>query len=103
LSFSIAGLKLRVSDFECAGEQEITGIEEGKSIDYVIRFLRPMKNTGKSKFQITSLGEERSSVSWIFDSPSKFPMSLLIPIFKKILGKDIEKGLINLKSILEKK
>ena len=86
-----------------AGEQEITGIDEGKSIDYALRFFRPMKNTGKSKFQITSLGKERSSVAWIFDSPSRFPMSLFAPIFKKMLGKDIEKGLINLKSILEKK
>jgi uncharacterized protein YndB with AHSA1/START domain len=86
-----------------AGEQEITGIDEGKSIDYALRFFRPMKNTGKSKFQITSLGEGRSSVTWIFDSPSRFPMSLFAPIFKKMLGKDIEKGLINLKSILEKK
>ena len=86
-----------------AGEQEITGVEEGKSIDYTIRFFRPMKNTGKSKFLITSHGEKSSSVAWIFDSPSKFPMSLFSPIFKKMLGKDIEKGLINLKSILEKK
>jgi hypothetical protein len=86
-----------------AGEQEITGIEEGKSIDYAIRFFRPMKNTGKSKFQIISHGKESSSVAWIFDSPSRFPMSLFTPIFKKMLGKDIEKGLINLKSILEKK
>ena len=85
-----------------AGEQEITGIDEGKSIDYALRFFRPMKNTGKSKFQITSRGKERSSVAWIFDSPSRFPMSLFAPIFKKMLGKDIEKGLINLKSILEK-
>jgi hypothetical protein len=86
-----------------AGEQEITGVEEGKSIDYLIRFSRPMQNIGKSKFQITSLGDESTSVAWIFDSPSKFPLSLLSPIFKKMLGKDIEKGLINLKSILEKK
>jgi hypothetical protein len=85
-----------------AGEQEITGIEEGKSIDYTIRFFRPMQNTGKSKFQITSTGDESSSVVWIFDSPSKFPMSLFSPIFKKMLGKDIEKGLVNLKNILEK-
>jgi hypothetical protein len=85
-----------------AGEQEITGIEEGKSIDYSIRFFRPMQNTGKSKFQITSVGVENTSVTWIFDSPSKFPMSLFSPIFKKMLGKDIEKGLVNLKSILEK-
>jgi hypothetical protein len=85
-----------------AGEQEITGIEEGKSIDYVIRFLRPMQNSGISKFVITRRGDDRTSVIWKFDSPAKFPMSLFSPIFKIMLGKDIEKGLINLKSVLEK-
>jgi hypothetical protein len=85
-----------------AGEQEIIAIDEGKSIEYTIRFFRPMQNTGKSKFQITGSGNESTSVIWIFDSPSKFPMSLFSPIFKIILGKDIEKGLLNLKSILEK-
>jgi hypothetical protein len=85
-----------------AGEQEITGIDNGKSIDYTIKFFRPMQNTGKTRFQVTSLGNESTSVVWIFDSPSKFPMSLFSPIIKKMLGKDLEKGLINLKNILEK-
>jgi len=85
-----------------AGEQEIKGIEEGKSIDYEIRFFRPMQNTGKTKFQITRIGEESASVAWSFDSPSKFPMSLLSPLFKMMLGKDMSKGLTNLKRILEK-
>jgi hypothetical protein len=85
-----------------AGEQEITAIEEGKSIDYVIRFFRPMQNTGKSIFRITGIGNESTSVVWIFDSPSKFPMSLFSPIFKRMLGKDLEKSLTNLKNILEK-
>jgi hypothetical protein len=85
-----------------AGEQEITAIDEGTSIEYAIRFFRPMQNTGKTEFKIISKGEEISSVVWIFDSPSKFPMSLFSPIFKRMLGKDLEKGLINLKGILEK-
>ena len=84
-----------------AGEQEITGIEEGKSIDYAIRFFRPMQNAGKTKFQITSTGDESTAVTWNFDSPSKFPMSLFSPIFKIMLGKDLAKRLINLKRILE--
>ncbi len=85
-----------------AGEQEITAMENGKSIDYAIRFSRPMKNTGKTKFQITGSADGYTSVEWIFDSPSKFPMSLFSPIFKRMLGKDLEKGLQNLKVILEK-
>ena len=46
-----------------AGEQEITGIEEGKSIDYTVKIFRPMQNTGKSKFQITGSGNERALVT----------------------------------------
>ena len=84
-----------------AGEQETTGIDEGKRIEYAIRFFRPMKNTGKSNFLITSKGEKVTTLAWTFDSPSKFPMSLLSPIFKRMLGKDLEKGLGNLKEILE--
>jgi len=85
-----------------AGVQEITAIEDGKSIESSINFTRPMQNHGKTKFEITSLGTESTTVVWVFDSPSKFPMSLFSPIFKRMLGKDLEKGLINLKSILEK-
>jgi hypothetical protein len=84
-----------------AGEQEINSIEEGRSIDYTIRFFRPMQNTGKIKFQVTSVGADNTSVVWTFDSPSKFPMSLFSPIFKLMLGKDLQKGLCNLKRILE--
>lgn len=85
-----------------AGLQEITAIDNGKSIDYSIKFFRPMQNSGKIRFELTSLGPESTSVVWIFDSPSKFPMSIFSPIFKNMLGKDLQKGLINLKGILEK-
>jgi hypothetical protein len=62
-----------------------------------------MQNTGKINFHITGTGEESTVVDWKFDAPSKFPMLLFSPIFKRMLGKDLEKGLINLKRILEKK
>jgi hypothetical protein len=86
-----------------AGEQETIGIDEGKKILYELRFFRPMRNVGKSYFLINGKGEYSTSVVWIFDSPSKFPYSLLAPLFKKMMGKDLEKGLTNLKTILEKK
>jgi hypothetical protein len=86
-----------------AGEQEIIGIDEGKKIGYELRFFRPMRNVGKSYFLINGKGESSTSVVWTFDSPTKFPYSLLAPVFKKIMGRDLEKGLTNLKTILEKK
>ncbi len=85
-----------------AGEQEITGIEEGKSIDYTVRFFRPMQNTATTRFLVKGTGEKGTTVTWKFESPSKFPMVLFTPVFKVMLGKDLEKGLINLKRILEK-
>ena len=85
-----------------AGEQETTEIEEGKRIGYEVRFFRPMKNVGKVSFLFSSQESGETVVTWIFDSPSKFPYSLFAPIFKRMLGKDLEKGLVNLKSILEK-
>lgn len=86
-----------------AGEQEIKAIEEGKKIEYEVRFFRPMENIGKSNFVITGKGQDSTSVVWTFESPTKFPFSLLSPIFKKMMGKDLEKGLGNLKGILEKR
>ncbi|MCU0363823.1 MAG: SRPBCC family protein [Bacteroidales bacterium] len=85
-----------------AGEQETTAVVDGKRIDFSLRFFRPMTNTGTSSFVVTEAGKDSTTVSWIFDSPSKFPMSLFSFIFKKMLGKDLEKGLVNLKGILEK-
>ena len=86
-----------------AGSQEITNITEPSRIDYELRFLRPMQNTGTSSFILNKSGEHITSVSWIFQSPTKFPMSLFAPIFKNMLGKQINQSLLNLKDLLEKK
>jgi hypothetical protein len=86
-----------------AGEQETKEIVNGKRIEFEVRFFRPMQNTGKAIFNLDKKGENLTGVSWIFDSPSKFPYSLFAPFFKKMLGKDLDNGLANLKNILEKK
>jgi hypothetical protein len=85
-----------------AGEQETKSINDGKSIEFEVRFFRPMKNTGKAFFYTEGVGEGSTNVTWVFDSPSKFPYSLFSFFFKKMLGRDLENGLANLKKILEK-
>ncbi len=85
-----------------AGEQEITSIEEDTRIDYEIRFERPVKNVAQSGFKVDKQHQNSTSVTWFFASPSKFPMSLFAPFLKKMLGKQIEEGLQNLKALLEK-
>src|SRR6476620_10061277 len=85
-----------------AGAQEILGITDNSRIDYELRFERPMKNTGKSSFIVDKVNENETSVTWTFISPTKFPFSLFAPILKKMLGKQIESSLQNLKTLLEK-
>ncbi|HEY6978415.1 MAG TPA: SRPBCC family protein [Chitinophagaceae bacterium] len=85
-----------------AGSQEITNIGEGSRIDYEIRFIRPMQNTAISSFILSNTGENNTSVTWTFRCPTKFPMSLFTPVFKNMLGKQLNTGLQNLKELLEK-
>lgn len=86
-----------------AGAQEIVNISEGSRIDYQLRFLRPMQNTAASSFVLKKIDEENTSITWTFQSPTKFPMSLFAPIFKNMLGKQLNQSLRNLKTLLEKK
>jgi hypothetical protein len=85
-----------------AGEIEISNIKDGKEIDYTLRFHRPMENTGQTEFLVDPLKDNNTLVTWKFEAPSKFPYSLISPIFKRMMGKDLSKGLSNLKGILEK-
>jgi hypothetical protein len=84
-----------------AGEQETKNIDPNKSLTYELRFTRPMENVAVMKFVFTSIAANETRVLWGFYSESKFPMSLMKPLFQKILGKDLQKGLQNLKVVLE--
>ena len=86
-----------------AGEQETKRIKDGGAgIDYEVRFVRPMQNVAKSNFVFTKIDKDQTRVQWGFYSKSKFPMSLMKPVFQRMLGKDLEKSLLNLKIVLEK-
>ncbi len=84
-----------------AGEQEIKQITEGKSIEHEIRFIRPMQDTTKAKFQFEPLSGNRTKVQWGFYSSMKFPMNILKPVIANMLGKNLETGLHNLRAVME--
>ena len=84
-----------------AGSQEIKQIVDNEKIVYEVRFDRPMKNVAETKFILRKVSESRTEVTWSFSGPTKFPMSLLAPLFKKMLEKDILTGLENLKKNLD--
>ena len=85
------------------GEQEIIKMEEGKRIDYEIRFLEPMKSTDYAYIVFDSVNDSTTNVVWGFFGKMKYPMNtmLLFMDMDKMLGKDLDGGLHNLKAILE--
>jgi hypothetical protein len=85
-----------------AGEQEITSMEKNEMIEYEIRFLRPMQNVARSSFILKAISDTQTNVQWGFYSNTTFPMKLLKFIFAKMLGKDLEKSLQDLKVLLER-
>jgi len=86
------------------GEQEITKIDDGKRIDYELRFYKPMKSTDNAFMSFESVNDSVTNVKWGFFGKVKYPMnlSLLFMNMDTMLGKDLEGGLNNLKTIIEK-
>ena len=83
------------------GEQEIKKITNGKRIDVELRFIRPFEATNQCYFLTQSLPENKTKVTWGF---MKYPINffcLFMDMDKKI-GTDLQKGLDNLKQVLEK-
>lgn len=84
------------------GEQEITKIVEGKRIEQDLRFLKPYKSQSDCYMDLEKLDGNRSKVTWGFKGKNKFPMSIMMLFMSmdKMVGKDFEQGLQNLKSNL---
>lgn len=84
------------------GEQEIVAITDGR-IEYEIRFLEPFRRTSKSFLEVTALNQTTTRVNWGISGKIGYPLNLLLLVmnFEKMIGKDLEQGLLNLKQILE--
>ncbi|MGB3800856.1 MAG: SRPBCC family protein [Lewinella sp.] len=85
-----------------AGSQEITEILGRERISYELRFERPMQATNYSNVHFLSLPRQRTRVTWDFSGDLVFPMSLFSFFLRRMLARDIDKNLANLKAILEK-
>ena len=86
------------------GEQEITGIVEGKSLSTDLRFIKPFKSFAKSVMTTEAVDNGSTRVTWGFESKMNYPMNImkLFMNMKEMIGKDFSIGLANLKRILEK-
>lgn len=87
-----------------AGEQEITGIEEGRKLSTELRFIKPFKSVARSAMTTEALSDNSTKVSWGFEGQMNYPMNImkLFMNMEKSIGNDFSTGLSNLKSLLEK-
>ena len=85
------------------GEQEITNIVEGERVESELRFLKPWKSTSDAYMVTEDAGNGSTRVTWGFSGNNKFPMSIMMLFMSmdKMIGKDFEEGLANLKAKLE--
>jgi uncharacterized protein YndB with AHSA1/START domain len=83
-----------------AGEQEIKKIAEGESVEVEIRFKKPFEATNNAR-TIVSLVDGGTKVTNTFYGTSKFPMNIMNLMMEKMVGKDMQQNLLNLKKNLE--
>lgn len=87
-----------------SGEEELNGLVPNKKIDITLRFLKPLKSTARTPYDLLALPNNHTKVTWTMYGEMKYPMNfaLLFINMDNFLGKDIRKSLENLKTNLEK-
>jgi hypothetical protein len=84
------------------GEKEIKNIIEGKRIETEIRFVKPMAATSSIIMDIEPLSDNQTKVYWSNAGRLNYPLNIMVPMMEKMLPKDMDISLTNLKNILEK-
>jgi len=85
------------------GEQEIIRLEDGKRVEFELRFKEPFESTASAYFSTEAKAEGKTLVSWSIYGESSWPWNImyLFMDMDQELGPDLDKGLKNLKKILE--
>ncbi len=84
------------------GEQEIKKIDEGKRIDFELRFEKPMKDIAQAYMTTDSVAPNQTLVKWGLTGHMTYPMNIMGLVMDKMVGGDFETGLANLKALMEK-
>lgn len=87
------------------GEEVITALSDFDRIDYEMRFLKPRKSVSKVALILTKVDENKTKVTWILYNKIPYPFNIKLLFFDmdKTYGSYLEKGLENLKIILNNK
>jgi hypothetical protein len=85
------------------GNMEITRSSPSTSIELDLNFFKPFKASNVTEFTLVPKGNVTKLI-WEMRGPAPFIMKImhLFMNMDKMVGKDFEKGLANLKSVVEK-
>lgn len=83
------------------GEQEIKKIKEGESIEVELRFKKPFEATNYALTTVSATADGKTKVTNLFYGSSKFPMNVMNLFMDKLVGKDMQQNMLNLKKQLE--
>lgn len=86
------------------GEQQIKKITEGERVDLDLHFIKPMDSHADAYFTTAAVDSTQTKVKWGINGKMMYPFNImrLFVSMDKMMGKDLEGGLNNLKGILEK-
>ena len=86
------------------GEQEIKKITEGERLDLGLHFIKPFEGFADAYMSTAAAGDNQTKVKWGFNSKMKYPMNIMLLFMNmdKMIGDDLQTGLNNLKTVLEK-
>jgi hypothetical protein len=84
------------------GEQEIINIVDGQKLDVEVRFEKPFKSIANTPFSTDAVSANQTKVRWGMNGTNAYPQNIMNLFMEKMLGKDLETSLANLKTILEK-
>jgi len=86
------------------GEQEIKNIVDDERIDYELRFMEPIKSTSDASMLVNDAELNATKVTWKFHGKMNYPLNIVMLFvnFEKAIGDDLQVGLTNLKSIMER-
>ena len=84
------------------GRMEITDTSPGSKVTIKLDFLKPFEGHNTAEFTVEPQGEF-TNVTWAVFGPVPYVMKVMSIFFSmdKLLGKDFETGLANLKAIAE--
>lgn len=87
-----------------SGFQTITKIVPNERIENHINFLKPWKSESNGYYLFEEAAPGQTKVTWGFRGKNKFPATLFMLLYNmdKVVGKEFNEGLLNLKKHLEK-